>query len=77
MLDFLPYPQSVQFPNPKNRFSKHTDQLIDILRRIWLDLKFDTLNFRDPEPSRISFFGVPDIKGTYKNCRKIKRKFKM
>ena len=32
-------------------------------------------NFRAPDLSRISFSGGLDIKGTYKNCRKIKRKF--
>jgi hypothetical protein len=34
-------------------------------------------NFRAPDLSRISFSGGPDIKGTYKKCRNIKRKFKM
>jgi len=34
-------------------------------------------NFRAPDLSRIVYSGGPDIKGTYKNCRKIKRKFKM
>jgi len=34
-------------------------------------------NFRAPDLSRENFLGGPDIKGIYKNCRKIKRKFKM
>jgi hypothetical protein len=35
-------------------------------------------NFRGaPDLSRISFSGGPDIKGTYKKCRNIKRNFKM
>ena len=34
-------------------------------------------NFRAPDLIREKFSGGPDIKGTYKNCRKIKRKFKM
>ena len=34
-------------------------------------------NFKAPDLSRISFSGGPDIKGTYKNCKEIKRKFKL
>jgi hypothetical protein len=33
--------------------------------------------FRAPDLIREKFSGGPDIKGTYKNCRKIMRKFKM
>jgi hypothetical protein len=35
------------------------------------------VNFRAPDPSRISFSGGPDINGTYKNYKKIKPKYKM
>ena len=37
----------------------------------------DQANFRAPDLSRENFLGDPDIKGIYKICRKIKRKFKM
>ena len=38
---------------------------------------YQVVNFRAPDLSRISFSGDPDNNRTYKNCRKIKRKFKM
>ena len=46
----------------------------DEARLIFLDM---VPNFRAPDLSRENFLGGPDIKGIYKNCRKIKRKFKM